>query len=350
MAGEPTGIFYMGANRPNYKEFPKEFRSGGFRRWDRQFLIVLGVTAIVLGTLTAILSLRPLPDTVSEEEILRIQERYAQLVLNEPEPVEQEVVEDIGGSESAVQEEEAGGEAEEEVDRAKESFEEKQERKQATREDRRARRARVAQQVQSAGIFAAITSAGGSGSAAGEESFDFLGGAEGGVGDLSGVDIGKGSFATRKTDGRSGTLSRRGEKTTGVGIQRRSVGATGGKQMASAGKVSVSSKPPEMKTESGGTVTSRSCIQRVINREKRRIHRVYENWLKRDPALSGQIAVKFVILPGGGVSNVSVIRSSTGNNDFDRNVLRYIERWSFESCEITESTEIVLPFAFEGAA
>ncbi len=348
MAGEPTGIFYMGANRPAATEFPKDLRSGGFRRWDRPFLIVLGITAVVLGTLTAILSLLPVSDTVSEKEILRIQERYAQLVLNEPVPVKPEVVEETAGSESAVQEE-AGGEVEEEVDRANESFEEKQERKQASSDDRRARRAQVAQQVQSSGIFAAITSAGGSGAASGAESFDFLGGAEGGVGDLAGVDIGKGSFATRKSDGRAEGLSRRGEKTTGVGIQRRSVGAAGGKQLASTGKVNVSSKPPEIKTESGGVVTSRACIQRVIHREKRRIHRVYENWLKRDPALSGQISVKFNILPGGGISNVSIVRSSTGNDDFDRNVLRYIGRWSFESCEITEATEIVLPFAFEEA-
>jgi TonB family protein len=103
-----------------------------------------------------------------------------------------------------------------------------------------------------------------------------------------------------------------------------------------------------MKSESGASVTSKACIQKGINRESHRIRRVYENWLKRDPSLGGQLTVRFLITASGAVTDVSVIKSSTQNSRFDENILRYIKRWDFSDCSIAESIEIIFPFAFSG--
>jgi TonB family protein len=85
-----------------------------------------------------------------------------------------------------------------------------------------------------------------------------------------------------------------------------------------------------------------------VTRETQRLKRVYEDWLKRDPQLSGNLTVKFTILPTGAVSNVSIVKSSTNNGDFDDAILRYIKRWQFPAVEGAGPVEVVYPFVFEG--
>ena len=79
-----------------------------------------------------------------------------------------------------------------------------------------------------------------------------------------------------------------------------------------------------------------------------RLKRVYEDWRKRDPTLAGRLTVKFVILATGAVSNVSVVKSSTNNSDFDETILRYIKRWEFDPVQGGSDVEVVYPFVFEG--
>lgn len=351
MAGEQTGIFYMnGRPAAPLREFPREFRGGLLRQLDRRFLIILAACGLVLGGVTLILSLRPVKE-ITEKEILRIQERYAQLVLNQPieaeEPVEEvETATAETGAEDAAEEEKV----EEEVDREKESYVEKQERKEASREERARKREQIKQQVRSAGLFAAITATGGSSSGSGEQVSDLLGAAAEGVGDIGDINISKGTFATRNTDAEELAARPRGKRTSGVSIDKEKVGTAAGARIASAADVNITTKPAEMKNESGGAVASKACIQRVINRQSKRIKRVYENWLKRDPKLKGTLKVRFTILPSGEASAVSVLHSTTANSRFDSNILRYVQRWDFAACGITESVEIVFPFAFSGSS
>lgn len=345
MPPQQTGIFFMnaGAQTP-LKAFPKEYRKRLFAGIDRTFSILLISCAIVAGTVTFLMSMRELSEVPSEKEILKIQERYAQLVLNQPKPKPEPEVEQVQqeAEETGPQEEEQ--EEEETVDREEETFVERQERKKSTQEERRKRRKEIAKQVKSTGIFAAITSSGGAGGTSSDAS-DLLGATDA-AGDLSDISVSKGSFATRK--GTAEELKRRGKRTSGVGIKKETVGRTEVKQIASAGDVKLSSEPPKIKGDQAQVSTSKACIQRVINRERRRLKRVYENWLKRDPQLGGRIKISFTILPSGGVSSVSVLSTSTGNSSFDRNIVRYIKRWSFTACKPASPLEIDLPFVFEG--
>jgi TonB family protein len=354
MAAEQTGIFYAHHKPSTLKEFPREFRGNLWRRLDRRFVAILSICAVVLGVATFVLSLRPVKEEATEQEILRIQERYAQLVLNQPAVKEPEKVERAQTpDESASKSEERQPEAEqEEIDREKESFAEKQQRKEASRQERARKREEVRQQVASSGIFAAITAAGGSGGGAVDnEVTDLLGAASEGLGDMENIDISRGTFAAKKVDP-AVALAPRGEKTSGVGIKKQKLGKAQGSQIASAGAVNVTSEePPEISGESAGSAgRSQSAIARVINRERSRLVRVYENWLKRDPALGGQLKIKFTILPDGSVTNVSIVKSTTNNADFDSNIIRYVKRWRFPADEGGSPTEVVYPFVFEGTS
>lgn len=350
MEAPQTGIFYAGAmGAAPSAEFPRRFRRPGVRGIDRRFTAFLTGTALVLAGVTAVLSMRDMPEAVSEQEVLRIQERYARLVLDRPEPKPQARLEPEERSAGEGEAAETEPEESAEPDREEETYAEKQQRKEATRGERRAQREQVAREVQSKGIFAAITAAGGSGGERSEGVADILGAAGAGVGDMSDIAISKGTFAA--SESAPAQLSqRRGTKTTGVELEKGGVEKVTGARVAATGEVAVTSEAPDLKAESGSPVTGRACIQRVVNRESRRIKRVYENWLKRDPGLSGQLKIRFTIMPNGSVANVSVAGSTMDNAQFDENILRYVRRWDFSSCSIAEMTEVVYPFAFESAS
>jgi len=326
---------------------------------DPGFLYLLIGCAVIVGGLALGLSFIPVKETVSDKEILRIQERYAQLVLNQPKPKvtkEKKLAEEEAGAREAAarkaKEEAAKKAAEEEAAKKakkEESFEDKQRRREETRRQREAKREMVKQQVRASGIFAAITSTAASGRGGGTEAVSDLLSAAGGVGNLGGIDVSKGTFATRNV-GAADVSQPRGQRTSGVGIEKSSVGTADAGRIASAAEVRITTQPPEMKSESGGAVASKSCIQNVITRESHRIKRVYENWLKRDPSLAGQMKVRFMITSSGTVSDASVVTSSTGNGEFDDNILRYIKRWDFSGCGVGESIEIVFPFVFSGTS
>jgi TonB family protein len=339
--------------------FPKEFRRGPFSRLERRFLIIFGGLVFLFYTTVGLLSAFVKVDSKQDEkQILKIQERYAELVMNQPKPKEEVKKEDKSTTGPAIETKEEVKEEdtkeEVKVDRAKESFTEKEQRKDATSETRRQVREQVSKQIQSSGIFAAITATGGSGSGGGStvaSAADLLGTAtDDGLGDLSNLNVTKGSFATRKADaGAAGVTERKGTRTTDVGIEKQSVGKAEVTQVSSAANVNITSAPPEISGESSTHADrSQGAIQRVVQREAQRLKRVYEDWLKRDPALSGRLTVKFTILASGAVSNVSVVKSTMNNQEFDETILRYIKRWQFPEVSGGTPVEVVYPFVFEG--
>jgi TonB family protein len=341
--------------------FPKEYRRGPFSRFERKFLIIFGGLVFLFYTTVGLLSVFVKVDTSQDDkQILKIQERYAQLVMNQPKPKEEIKKEEKSATGPAIEtkEEVKDEETKEEVrvDREKESFAEKEQRKEAASETRRQVREQVSKQIQSSGIFAAITATGGSGGGGGSavaSAADLLGTAtDDGLGDLSNLNVTKGSFATRKTDADAGTAGgteRKGTRTTDVGIEKQNVGKAEVTQVASAANVNITSAPPEISGESSThSDRSQAAIQRVVQRETQRLKRVYEDWLKRDPALGGRLTVKFTILPSGTVSNVSVVKTTMNNQEFDETILRYIKRWQFPEVSGGTPVEVVYPFVFEG--
>jgi TonB family protein len=348
MPSETNGLYIMQpALAAAGGKFPSELRGKLLNSIEPKFTMLFFGLLFVIGTTVLLLSLRKVPDTMSDKQILKIQERYASIVLNQPKPkpVEQKVEEQQVKKAT----ETSAEKKEEKIDREKETFQEKQARKEEKKVERQAVREKVKQQVQSAGIFAAITAVGGGngGGRASASVTDLLGAASDGLGDISTMKVGKGSFATRDAEVAE-VKARRGQITTGVDIAREDVGKAAVNRIASGGSVNITSAPPQISGESAKLASrSQSSIQRVIDTEVRRIKRMYENWLKRDPSLSGQLKIRFTILPSGEVANVSIISSTMNSSEFDSNVLRYVERWMFPNDSSAGPVEVEFPFVFE---
>jgi TonB family protein len=349
---DQQGVGITGHSVPP-KAFPKEFRRGLFSSFEKRFFLIFAILIVVFYVTVGILSIHiKESDVASEKEILQIQERYAQLIVNQPKPKEKEAAVDAGKvvKKEVVIKEETKTDKDQDVnvDRAKESFVEKAQRKEAGIEERRQVRDMVAKQVSSAGIFAAITATGGSGSGVSSTASDLLGAADDGIGDLSNLSISKGTFAAKKVDASEMTV-RKGTRTTNVGIQKEDVGRASVVQVATNASISITSAPPEITGESSShTDRSQSTIGRIVSRETQRLKRVYEDWLKKDPALNGRLTIKFTILPSGSVSSVSIESSTTNNSEFDETIIRYIKRWQFPAVPDAGPVEVIYPFIFEG--
>jgi TonB family protein len=352
MSNEPGAVVFAqpaGGSVSGKALFPREFQRRFYDRFDRRFTTLLLICMVVIFTAVGILSLRKPSATVSEKEISIIQERYARLVLNQPKPEIEEKLPEVTETvpEKTTTEKSKKKKEEVKVDREKETFVEKKKRKESGAEERRQRREEVSRQVQASGIFAAIT-ASGSGVGGGAATTDLLGTAGLGVTDLGDLSLDKGTFAARDVSPEE-LVAKRGERTSGVKIEKESVGKTAVTRVASNVKVNVSTAPPEVSGESSSLQErSQAAIQKVVSRQSTRLKRLYEEWLKRDPALSGRLTVKFVILPSGAVANAGVVKSSTDNPDFDAMVLRYIKRWHFPEVSGAGPVEVVYPFVFEG--
>ncbi|MBN1309661.1 MAG: TonB family protein [Chitinispirillaceae bacterium] len=350
MANEPGGIVFaqsMGT-LPAGALFPKEFRQGFFGRFDRGFGLLVLFCMIVTFVTVGLLSLRKPSETVSEKEIMRIQERYARLVLNQPKPAVEpkpaEVTEQITDKKGEMKKKKK---EDVKIDREKETFIEKKRRRESGSEVRRQAREQAARQIQAAGIFAAIT-ASGSGSGSMSSASDLLGTAGLGVTDLGALSLTRGTFTAKNVDPAE-LIARKESRTAGVDIERETVGRTAVTRVAANVEVNITTAPPEVTGESASLQErSQSAIQTIVSRESRRLKRLYEEWLKRDPTLGGRLTVKFIILPSGDVANVVVMKSTTGNSEFDEMVVRYIKRWRFSAIEGAGPVEVVYPFVFEG--
>jgi TonB family protein len=332
--------------------FPKEFRRNLMSRIEPRFVITFGCLFLVAFVTVGLLSQRKVNEAVSDKEIVKIQERYAQLVLNQPKPKPPEVKKEEKVKETNKKSAEAAEEQKPEevkVDREKETFVQRQKRQEDTREQRQAVREKVRAAVASAGIFAAITSTGGGGGSSSSSSgvTDLLGAANEGIGDLGSIKVSKGTFATKNVDA-ADLKAKRGSVTSGVDIARESVGKAKAERISSGGGVAISSSAPEV---TGNTTNAEArtqmSIKKVIDLESNRLKRVYETWLKRDPSLAGQLKVKFTIMPDGSVTNVTVVSSTTKNSEFDETLVRYIKRWAFPSVDGASPVEVVFPFVFE---
>jgi TonB family protein len=350
-----TGIFYSdGSTREAASGgFPKTLRARPFAHMDTRFLGLFAGLFVFFGTITFLLSLREPPKTTDDKQISRIQERYAKLVLNKPKPKPKpEKIEKSARPQTQKAPEEKKEKEKEQqqaVPEEKESFVEREKRKAQTREARQKQREEISKQVKSSGIFKAITSTGGGGPSSGIA--DALG-AQSGADELNDLQVSQESFTSAANEPALQKKETRSSSKDLVSTDKSAAARVEQKKVASRGTVTeaqVTSREAEVSSQGNASVsgTSRQCISSKMNRLKIRLKRVYEHWLKRDPALAGLIKIKFVILPSGEVINVSIQSSTSGNARFDQNVIRYIKRIDFSSCAIADRMEIVYPFSFE---
>lgn len=91
------------------------------------------------------------------------------------------------------------------------------------------------------------------------------------------------------------------------------------------------------------------AINLVVASHKASIKMSYEKYLKRDPNLKGKITVRITIAASGSVSSVKVVENTTGNTDFEDEIVRKISMWQFEPVTDGEVT-VSYPFVFTQAS
>ena len=351
MAQHQSGIFYLqNADGNSTASFPEELRSSLGERVEPKFTMLFCGLLVIIGGIVFTLSYHKVSESTSDQDILKIQERYASIVLNQPKPkpVVPEKIKQVATSaeEKAKPEEKAEGKK---INREKETYAQREERRTGSSQTRQEARQVVEQQVQSSGIFAAITAVG-AGSSRNNSGgvHDLLSAGSDGFGDLSNIKVSKGTFASKNVD--IGEIkARRGQFTSNVDIGRSDVGTASVTHFVSRGTVKITSAPPVVKgTAEALASRSMSSIRNVINLEENKLKRVFETWLKRDPTLGGQLKIKFTILPSGEVSNVAIVNSSTNNSAFDETIVRYVQRWTFDPVSGGGPIDITCPLAFEG--
>jgi TonB family protein len=348
--GMPSSGIFSYKHTSEVGVFPRDLRRGLFARVDPGYTGLFLALLLIISITVWVLSLRNIKEeALSAQEIQKIQERYAQLMLNQP---KEKVVPKEQPIERKMREVEGRGvKGGAQVNREKESYAEREARRKAGSGSRAEARAAVEREVEGSGIFAAITANSANGAGAKEGVDDLLGRANVGLSDVGSMSFSKSSFASARAGG--GSFSERTDGRVGnVDIERQQLGRARAVQVATAGTVNFSSAAqPEITGESAGLeARSQEAIGRVEKREESRLKRVFEEWLKRDPQLSGNLTIKFTILPDGSVSNVVIVKSTIDNSDFSETIVRYIMRWQFSPVDGGGPVEVTYPFVFEGHA
>jgi hypothetical protein len=209
--------------------FPDELRFNIIQELDKKLLLILGIVGVIFLAVAVILSSMDVPE-LSQEDMIKMQERFAKLVLNKElskeEKKEEMVQEKVGKTEKKKEEKK------EKIDRKEETVQEKRERKKATKEQRTKKIAAAREKVASMGIFAQLTSSSDFGGSSNVK--DLIGGSS--TTGLDNIDLSSGSFVTKKEEV-GGTRERRGTKATAGSIEKVAVKKATSQKMTTVGTV-----------------------------------------------------------------------------------------------------------------
>jgi outer membrane biosynthesis protein TonB len=290
---------------------PKEARGNHFQSMDRLFVTAL-VVSILLHTGTYVaLANTTLPPEVTLEEI---PDRYAKVLIPEKLPAPPEKKEE----KAAAKEEEKQPEKEEAKKEKKPAETAEQ---QAAK--KAARAAAVAKAVQSKGILKVLGALGpGTGSGAVADVF----GAGGGMTDVASALSGAGGVAVANDPGAGG-----GRKGGGQGGAA-SIGdlaTSGGGNVAYGAKteVKVTGSVAAEEAEVDSSEIDQQKLGAFIKARMGLIKACYENALKRNPNLKGKIAIRFTILPTGGLSDLEAAANTMGSADVATCIVSTMRSW-----------------------
>lgn len=314
---------------------------------SRLFFYALAGAIMGEALIVFIMARRP-ADIYSDKEIARIQERFAQFILegNFPDAAVESGA-DLAGGAGAGSESGSGSEEESEPGDAAESegggesmgdaLAARRANRVSSEEAIRQSRERIRQEVSGKGLLGLLS---GTGSAAEGQAVAniFSNSRNGGGGsDLDGL---LGSVTGLKTQGSSGL----GGEGGGSGLEGVKGGRTGNRATIDdlvADRGSAQSETLERKgdlhLESPADIKGRGS--RSANRSAEAIHGVmvghvkaiqycYERELKRNPSLKGKITVRITISPEGSVTNAEIISSTLDNLRVERCILARIQLWN----------------------
>lgn len=160
----------------------------------------------------------------------------------------------------------------------------------------------------------------------------------GGGGNGAGVAFGAGTLDVGFGAGNGGGYGAGGGGAGGRGAGGGGRGGAGG-----------AGGPGEAKVNVGGVAVAKGGlsseqIQRVVMSHLGAVRACYETEVQRNPGLRGGVTMQWQIDPGGGVTTVSVAKSTLSNPRVEGCIVRQVQRWRFPS---TDSPTTVGDFPFK---
>jgi len=337
--------------------FPREYQ----RHWndliDKRFALILLASFVVHFITVLYFVINPPQETISTKEIRRIQEQYANFVLDEkalttPEKIDEDLIvkETIkvkeklegGGGGGKGPGRGSGSNKNEDNEMRVATAEGRREMYDEDVESRRRTRDQISSEVSSKGILGILSATGSA--ASGDEVLDILGDVEqdgGGnldevLNQLDGIKVAdsesdRGGSGGAGTGGRGGR-SAKGTRATGGGggiddlISER--GTAKSTNVARKGAIVVSNIS-EVENSDGIKSESRDpdAVSAIVNAHNAAIQYCYQRELKRNPDLKGKLVIRFTIAPDGKVSDVTLVSSTLNNESVERCVLSRVKRW-----------------------
>lgn len=91
---------------------------------------------------------------------------------------------------------------------------------------------------------------------------------------------------------------------------------------------------------------SSKSIVSTIKRHSPDLKKIFHKYLKPHPGFKGKIIFHFAIAPDGGIIELKIISSTTGNENFDKEILEKIKQWRFEPIKGKSNDIVTVPFDF----
>jgi TonB family protein len=335
--------------------FPKVFEKSLWEHFDKRFISVLAVSLLGNFLIIAFLVMNA-PQQLSNQDIARIQDRFAKLVLDKHPSAEPEVkfaeatpVKELppekttapatsgsvrtsgvrrgssttgavaSGSPTGV---EGGGVV-------------------LPGATGRRTREQISSDVSRSGILGLLTS--NSGLSSGEAAEDVLSGnnvpatnLDEALSKVSGSGLRRGSAADADkplgSGGGNGREVRGGRATNAGGIDALVQGLGEGRTQGveRSGGLEVGNGEPLIEEAEDGKATGtrdRDAVAAIVSKHTSAIQFCYQRELKRSPNLKGKMVVRFVITPQGAIESVAILASTLGNPTVENCVVERIKRW-----------------------
>jgi outer membrane biosynthesis protein TonB len=314
-------------------QLPPSVRGSFGSNLDWGFTIIAGLSFV--AHVAFVIYLRSV-DWPRKPDIEEIPDRFVQMVIRQPEPPKETAKVEKKDEEKKTEEKKAVAAA-------------PRPKKELTPEEKARidaeRRARLAEQVKNTGILKLLgAKADGEGSIADvlgkgdvdrdqQRAFEGVGGLTVATGDASlrGVKSGTGGTGrVANIAGLRGGGSIAGASTGNVGAERKVTAV-------------VRSEPPAVDGQLDPNI-----IVKEVKARMGAIKACYERSLKRNPNLSGKIAMRWTITPAGTVSGVEVDQDSMGDPEVSSCIKSQISHWRFPA-PAGGSVEVQFPFVFQAS-
>jgi len=76
------------------------------------------------------------------------------------------------------------------------------------------------------------------------------------------------------------------------------------------------------------------------------LRHTFEKYLQMQPGFKGKISFRFTIAPSGSIIELTIVSSTTGNDQFDQEIRDKVKTWRFEPIKGNANDVITIAFPF----